>query len=154
MPARRYGDEREGWLPRAVAKILLDETAWESLWGVHVAGVGKRGFPGGSGVVNAARSARCWEAACCPRRAGAVWKARFRHSCPQSWMKRGELARWGAGNARGQGGGRRGAVEDGTLRRREGVPEHVALLTQGALVEGFAGELLIQGVPMRRRSGP
>lgn len=154
MLASRHGDEREGGLPRAVAKMLLDETPWEGLWGFNVEGVGKRGFPGGSGVVKAARRTGGWEPACRLRQAAAVWKARFGHRSPQGWVKTGEGARCRAGNASGQGGGERGAVAAGTLRHRPGVPDQVALLTPWALVEGCAGELLIEGVPIRRRSRP
>ena len=46
MLASGHGDEREGWLPRAVAKMLLDETAWDGLGGFKVAEVGTgRGVP-------------------------------------------------------------------------------------------------------------
>ena len=102
--ASRHEDEREGWLPRAVAKILLDDTAWEGLWGFNVAGVGKRGCPGGSGVVKAARRTSFWEPAVRAWKAAAVWKARFRHSYPQSWPKTVALESLGAGNGKGQGG--------------------------------------------------
>ena len=65
--------------------------------------------------------------------------------------------RWGfqveGVGTRGCPGGR-GAVEEGTLRHRQGVPDHGALLPPWALVEGCAGELRLEGVPLRRRSGP
>jgi hypothetical protein len=103
--------------------------------------------------VKAARRSRLWEPAFRPRKATAVWKPRCSQSSPQAWQKTGERESWGAGNARGQGGCGRGAVAEGKLRRREGLPDHVALLTQWALVEGCAGELLREGAPIRRRRG-
>jgi len=59
----------------------------------------------------------------------------------------------GAGNARGQGGEGWGAVEESKLRRREGVPDPVVSLTQGVRVAGWAGALLREGTPIRRRRG-